>query len=73
MLNLIFHDTYRAPLKAIVDASKETEKLPGVLAVCIPGGYQYGDVPAMGPSVVVITDNDPALVARLVEELLAKK
>jgi microcystin degradation protein MlrC len=64
MLNLIFHDTYRQPLKAIVDASKETEKLPGVLAVSIPGGYQYGDVPAMGPSVIVITDNDPALAKR---------
>ena len=35
MLNLIHHDTYRAPLKAIVDASKATEKLPGVLAVSI--------------------------------------
>ncbi len=71
MLNLIFHDTYRAPLKAIVDASKETEKLPGVLAVSIPGGYQYGDVPAMGPSVVVITDNDPALAKREADRLAA--
>jgi len=69
MLNLIFHDTYRLPLKAIVDASKETEKLPGVLAVSIPGGYQYGDVPSMGPSVVVITDNDPALAKREAERL----
>ena len=69
MLNLVFHDTYRAPLKAIVDASKETEKIPGVLAVSIPGGYQYGDVPAMGPSVVVITDNDPALAKREADRL----
>jgi microcystin degradation protein MlrC len=61
MLNLIHHDTYRPPLKPIVDASKEAEKKPGVLAVSIPGGYQYGDVPAMGPSVIVITDNDPVL------------
>jgi len=69
MLNLIHHDTYRAPLKAIVDASKATEKLPGVLAVSIPGGYQYGDVPSMGPSVIVITDNDPALAKREAERL----
>jgi microcystin degradation protein MlrC len=69
MLNLIHHDTYRPPLKAIVDASKEAEKLPGVLAVSIPGGYQYGDVPAMGPSVIVITDNDPALAKREAERL----
>lgn len=71
MLNLIFHDTYKAPLKAIVDASKETEKLPGVLAVSIPGGYQYGDVAAMGPSVVVITDNNPALAKREADRLAA--
>ena len=69
MLNLIHHDTYRPPLKAIVDASKATEKLPGVLAVSIPGGYQYGDVPSMGPSVIVITDNDPALAKREAERL----
>jgi microcystin degradation protein MlrC len=69
MLNLIHHDTYRPPLKAIVDASKEAEKLPGVLAVSIPGGYQYGDVPSMGPSVIVITDHDPALAKREAERL----
>lgn len=69
MLNLIHHDTYRLPMKAIVDASKEAEKIPGVLAVSIPGGYQYGDVPAMGPSVIVITDNDPALAKREAERL----
>ncbi len=71
MLNLIHHDTYRLPLKPIVDASKEAEKKPGVLAVSIPGGYQYGDVPAMGPSVIVITDNDPALAQREAERLSA--
>lgn len=71
MLNLVFHDTYKAPLKPIVDASKAAEKIPGVLAVSIPGGYQWGDVPAMGPSVVVITDNDPALAKREAERLAA--
>ena len=71
MLNLIHHDTYRLPLKPIVDASKEAEKKPGVLAVSIPGGYQYGDVPAMGPSVIVITDNDPALAKNEAERLAA--
>ena len=25
------------------------------------GGYQYGDVPSMGPSVIVVTDGDPSL------------
>src|SRR5580700_11333073 len=69
MLNLIHHDTYRPPLKPIVDASKAAEKLPGVLAVSIPGGYQWGDAPSMGPSVLVITDNDPALAKREADRL----
>ena len=69
LLNIIHHNTYKAPLKPIVDAAKETEKIPGVLAVSIAGGYQYGDVPAMGPSVIVITNNDPALAKREAERL----
>ena len=69
MLNLIHHDTYRAPLQAIVDATKAAEKIPGVLAVSMPGGYQYGDVPAMGPSIIVITNNDAALAKREAERL----
>ena len=50
---------------------QEAEKKPGVLAVSIPGGYQYGDVPAMGPSVIVITDNDPVLAKSEAERLAA--
>lgn len=71
MLNIIFHDTYKEPLKAIVDAAKETEKRPGVLAVSVPGGYQYGDAPSMGPSVIVVTNNDPALAKREADRLAA--
>ena len=34
---------------------------PKVLAASVMGGYQYGDVPSMGPSVIVVTDGDPSL------------
>ena len=59
--NIAFQNTYANPLLPITNESKNVEKLPGVLAVSVSGGYQYSDVPWMGPSVVVVTDNNKAL------------
>ncbi len=64
ILNLIHHDTYKLPLKPIVDASKELEKQPGVLAASVPGGYQWGDVKWVGPGALVITNGDRVLAER---------
>jgi len=69
ILNLIHHDTYKLPLKPVVDASKMLEKQPGVLAASVPGGYQWGDVKWVGPAAIVVTDNDPALARREAERL----
>jgi microcystin degradation protein MlrC len=69
LLNILFHNTYAAPLKAVTDASKALEKMPKVLAASVAGGYRYADIPAMGPSVVVVTDNDPALARREADRL----
>lgn len=70
LLNILFHNTYTAPLKPVTDASKAAEKAnPKVLIASIPGGYQYADIPAMGPSVIVVTDNDPALARSEAERL----
>ncbi|MBZ2180311.1 MAG: M81 family metallopeptidase [Acidobacteria bacterium] len=69
LLNILFHNTYAAPLQAVTDASKAVEKMPKVLAASVAGGYQYADIPAMGPSVVVVTDNDPALARREADRL----
>jgi hypothetical protein len=33
-----------------------------VLAASVPAGYQWADTIAMGPSAIVVTDNDPALL-----------
>lgn len=59
--NIAFQNTYSAPLLPITTESKKLEKQPGILAVSVSGGYQYADVPSMGPSVVVVTDNNKAL------------
>jgi len=69
LYNIIFHNTYALPLKPITDESKRLEKNPKILAASVPGGYQYADIAAMGPSAVVVTDNDPALAKREAERL----
>ena len=69
LLNILYHNTYAPPLLPITAESKRLEKNPNILAASVAGGYQYADVPAMGPSVVVVTDNDPALARREAERL----
>lgn len=69
LYNIMFHNTYAQPMKAITDASKTLEKQPGILVASVPGGYQYADIPAMGPSAIVVTNNDPALAKREAERL----
>jgi microcystin degradation protein MlrC len=59
LLNILYHNTSREPLCPIMEAAANLEARPGVLAASVAGGYQYADVPEMGPSAVVVTDNDP--------------
>jgi microcystin degradation protein MlrC len=47
------------PMKELISLAHEAENKHGVLSVTIAGGYAYSDVPEVGPSVVVVTDNDP--------------
>lgn len=62
--NIIFQNTYQKPFLPITQATIELEKNPKVLAASASGGYQYADVPFMGPSVIVATNNDQALADR---------
>jgi microcystin degradation protein MlrC len=70
MYNLVFQNTYTAPFKAITDESKRLEREnPKILAASVPGGYQWADIPAMGPSAIVVTNNDPELARREAQRL----
>ncbi len=69
LLNIVFHHTKSEPMLPIVEESRRLEKNPKILAVSVPGGYQYADVPQMGPSVIVVTDNDRALAEREAKRL----
>ncbi len=67
--NIVFQYTKRPPLLPIVEETRRLEQNPKILAASVAGGYQYADVPQMGPSVIVVTDNDPALAEREAKRL----
>jgi microcystin degradation protein MlrC len=67
--NIVYQQTNREPLLPIVEESRRLEQNPKILAASVSAGYQFADVPAMGPSVIVVTDNDPALAQREAQRL----
>jgi microcystin degradation protein MlrC len=69
IFNIVYQDTFNGPLRPLVQESRALEKQPKILAVSIPGGYQWADVPQVGPSVVVVTDGDRALAEREAKRL----
>jgi microcystin degradation protein MlrC len=64
LYNIVHQKTADPPWRPILDESRRLEQDPRILAVSVAGGYQYADVPAMGPSVIVVTDNDRDLARR---------
>lgn len=68
--NIVYQYTKRDPLRPIVEESRLLEKNnPKILAVSVSGGYQYADVPFVGPTVIVVTDNDRALAQKEADRL----
>ena len=64
LYNIAFHNTGSGPMKHVMDAAIELEGKKGILAASVAAGYQYADVPWMGPSVVVVADGEPDLAQR---------
>ena len=67
--NIVYQNTSEEPLRSITAASIELERRPEILAASVAGGYQYNDVPYIGPSVIVVTDGDEALAGREAQRL----
>jgi microcystin degradation protein MlrC len=55
------------PAAGLVRRMHALEQTPGVLSVSLIHGFPWGDTPAYGTRVLVITDDDPALGARIAE------
>ena len=67
--NIAFHNTNLNPMKPVMEAAIELERQPGILATSVAAGYQYADVPWMGPCIVVVADGDAALAEREAQRL----
>jgi len=69
LLNLLGQDTSREPMAGLMRQAREMEKRPGVLSASVMAGFPYADVPAMGASVIVVADSNPALARTCADEL----
>lgn len=72
ILNIIHQNTYSEPLRQITRDSQELERQPDILAASVAGGYQYADVPYVGPSAVVVADGSKELAHREAHRLSAR-
>ncbi len=71
VLPSIFTATAIPPLSLIMARARHWEAREGVLDVSVFTGFAYGDVPEIGFTIVVVTDDDPALAATAADELAA--
>jgi microcystin degradation protein MlrC len=69
LYNIRYQNTNVEPLLPIVTESKKLEQQAGILAASVSGGYQYADVPAMGATVVVVTEGDADRAKREAQRL----
>jgi microcystin degradation protein MlrC len=71
IVNIMAQDTSAEPLRAFLDDGRALERRANILAVSLLPGFAYADVPQMGPSVLVVTDNQPDLGRREADRLAA--
>jgi microcystin degradation protein MlrC len=64
-----FYPTTTEPMRSLVERLRAAERRPGVASVSFAHGFPWGDTPDTGSRVLVVTDDDPTLAARLAEEL----
>ncbi|MFQ6053238.1 MAG: M81 family metallopeptidase [Candidatus Bathyarchaeia archaeon] len=65
----VFSATSVPPGRDILERLKGWERHPGVVDVSALFGFAWSDVHHIGMSMVAITDDDPGLAARIVEDL----
>jgi microcystin degradation protein MlrC len=61
--------TTREPMRSFVDEMKSLEGSKGVLNVWLGHGFPYGDVPDLGATLGVVTDDQPSLGAGIAEQM----
>jgi len=66
IISLPRQDTSEPPLRGFFEELRAVERRAGVLAASFLLGFPYADVPHMGPAFVAVTDGDPPLAQRIV-------
>ncbi len=69
ILNILYQNTSTEPMSSILKSAKELESEPHILVANVAAGYPYADVHEVGPSFVVVTDNDQKLAKSEAERL----
>ncbi len=65
----VFSATDVSPAKDIMSRVREWEQHPGVVDVSVFFGFAWSDVHQLGMSTVALTDNDPDLARKVVDDL----
>ncbi|OWK43901.1 M81 family metallopeptidase [Fimbriiglobus ruber] len=69
VVNIEAQATAESPCRELYAVADDIRRRPGVLSVSLNLGFPYADVPEMGASAIVVTDNDPALARQYADEL----
>jgi len=64
-----FYPTTQEPMASLVAGFRAAEQQSGVLSVSFAHGFPWGDTPNTGSRVLVMTDGDAGLAARLAETI----
>ncbi len=65
----VFSATTVSPARDIIDKVHALEREPGVVDVSALFGFAWADVGPLGMGMVAVTDDDPALAQRIVDDL----
>ena len=68
-INIESQGTREEPMLTVIRELDKIRAMPGVLGASVVMGFPYADVPEMGTSFIVATDNDPKLAESLAAEL----
>ena len=60
--------TAHPPMKEVMDYAHEIETRPGILGVTVSTGFPWADIPEVGPSIIIVADNDQELADRTADE-----
>ena len=69
LLNIVHQNTNVPPMDGVMEAVHSLEEQPAIVVASVAGGYQYADVPEMGPAAVVVADGAPALARQEANQL----